>query len=135
MSDHEEDPSPLSEGFPVPPTCTEHDRLHALYRLQYRSERQRGEDVNVMTSSERLRYLRGEVLSLCTVLYRALEEVSWRNWTQGEPRVDEYKFGRELIQAQRSLVNLFLAVGWDTEDMFLNYWIALQEDTQHDTRS
>ena len=85
------------------------DTLTELLSLQLRLQREHM-NVNPLTldGADRVAYVRDMVLACTDELHEALNEVTWKPWTTGGPRVHDEHLFAELIDVLHFVFNLLL---------------------------
>lgn len=100
------------------------DMLSRLFNLQHDMQTSMGFDYPWMSDDQRIDYVRWNILALTDELHEALAETKWKPWAPArryDQAVDNDKFGGELVDAMHFLINLFLVVGWDADQVFERY--------------
>ena len=91
------------------------DRLLAMLAAQERLQREAyGMELLNFSVAERVAFIKNMVLATTDELHEALNEVSWKPWTSGEPTINEEAFFAELVDAWHFIMNLLLVARTDT---------------------
>jgi len=91
------------------------DRLLNMLTAQAQLQREAyGLDVADIHYDARIRYIKDMVLAATDELHEALNEVSWKPWTSGDPTINEEAFFAELVDVVHFVMNLLLVAhaGW-----------------------
>ena len=73
-----------------------------------------------MLEGERIEFIKWNVLALTDELHEALAEVGWKPWASSRHIKREAYVG-ELVDAWHFLMNLFLVVGVDADELYDRY--------------
>lgn len=82
-----------------------------------------GYNFPMMTTQQRIAYVKDMVLAATAELHEALDETSWKPWTHGDTSIDDTKFCAELVDVTCFLLNLWLVGNPDLSVEQLSYVI------------
>lgn len=68
-----------------------------------------GYDFAAMSDRERVQFIKDMQQAAVAELFEALDEVSWKPWATGEPRIMTHALMRELSDAFQFIMNMWLA--------------------------
>lgn len=94
------------------------DMLRQIFESQAYFQGLLGHDYNGMSVTERVSYLKDQILALTDEAHEALNEMGWKPWATSR-HLNEKEFAGELADILCFLVNLALGVGLTSEDFYL----------------
>ena len=83
------------------------DMLEQMLAVQRSFQRSLGHEVEWMSDTERVAYVKEMYIAAVQELGEALDETSWKPWARGVPRVNDALFG-ELIDVWHFIMNMFM---------------------------
>jgi dimeric dUTPase (all-alpha-NTP-PPase superfamily) len=86
-----------------------------------------GVDPFNLSDEAKVQYIKDMTLALEDELHEALAEVGWKPWATSR-HVNDRAFGGELVDALHFLVNLFLAIGWSSDEVVQAYLLKAQKN-------
>lgn len=96
------------------------DRLARMFDQQIELQKKMGHDFIWMSREERIDYFKEMVLGLTDELHEALAEMGWKSWSSSR-HINEEKVVGELVDAFHFLLNLFLSMNVDVDEVFERY--------------
>lgn len=94
--------------------------LRQMMELQFTLQRELGTDIEKMTPTELMAFVREQVLACEDELHEALQETGWKTWAKN-PHINEEAFRAELIDAWQFLMNLMWVAGMTPEMLFVGH--------------
>lgn len=94
--------------------------LRQMMELQFALQRELGTDIEKMTPTELMAFVREQVLACEDELHEALQETGWKTWAKN-PHINEEAFRAELIDAWQFLMNLMWVAGMTPEMLFVGH--------------
>lgn len=88
--------------------------------LQIDLQRRLGTDIEKMTPTELMAFVREQVLACTDELHEALQETGWKTWAKN-PHINMEAFRAELIDAWQFLMNLMWVAGMKPEGLYVGH--------------
>lgn len=102
--------------------------LDEIFARQRQLQVERFTDPARMNRTEAIEFIRWNVLALEDELHEALQEVGWKPWSTSV-HLNRTEYVGELVDALHFLVNLFLVVGADAQEVYDRY--VVKNRTNH----
>lgn len=83
--------------------------LISMIERQMEFQRRLGNDLAGMTTTDRINFIKDMYIAATQELGEALDEVSWKPWTNGDPRFAVLAFLNELTDVWCFVMNMWLA--------------------------
>jgi dimeric dUTPase (all-alpha-NTP-PPase superfamily) len=98
------------------------DALRKIFGLQFNLQTKiLGRIMSDMTLTERIEYIKENVLAATDELHELLNETSWKSWASGDPYINRDAAVKEGVDVLHFLVNLFLALDVSPEELLTRY--------------
>jgi hypothetical protein len=94
--------------------------LRQMMDLQIDLQRQLGVDIEQMSPTELMAFVREQTLACADELHEALQETGWKTWAKN-PHVNTEAFRAELIDAWQFLMNLMWVAGMTPEMLYAGH--------------
>lgn len=96
------------------------DMLARIFELQRKLQVEKFRDPSRLSRDEAIEFIRWNILALEDELHEAMQEVGWKPWASSK-HINREEYVGELVDALHFLVNLFLVVGADAEEVLKRY--------------
>ena len=97
------------------------DKLDKLFKRQKELQIILGEDIDRFTEDQAQQYTKDNILSLLDETHEVLREINWKHWKKTKKVIDKDHLKEELTDVFHFFINLCLAWGFTSNEIYDAY--------------